>query len=119
MAMEGRMHSSMQTVTHPTANTKKHGTIAPSGWPALRDSLDALEQFGATIIIRHDGTIVGQGDAAEFCYKILSGCVRRVKLMEDGRRHIGEFLLPDDLFGFDDVVTYDLAAEAVSDVVLR
>jgi CRP-like cAMP-binding protein len=61
----------------------------------------------------------GQGDEADCCYRILSGCVRMVKLMEDGRRQIGEFLMAGDLLGFDALETYDFAAEAVSDVVLR
>ena len=65
------------------------------------------------------GEIHGQGDQADFCYRILSGCVRTVKLMEDGRRQIGEFLMAGDLLGFDALETYDFAAEAVSDVVLR
>ena len=42
-----------------------------------------------------------------------------VKLMEDGRRQIGEFLMEGDLIGFDAFETHDFAAEAVSDVVLR
>jgi CRP/FNR family transcriptional regulator, nitrogen fixation regulation protein len=113
------MHGTMQTVTQPTANTNKHHAITPVERPAPRDALDLLEQFGATVTIRHDGEIVGQGDAAEFCYRILKGWVRRVKLMEDGRRQVCAFLMPGDLFGFDDLVTHDFAAEAVSDVVLR
>ena len=113
------MHGTMQTVMQPTANANKHHAITPVERPAPRDALDLLEQFGATVTIRHDGEIVGQGDAAEFCYKILNGWVRRVKLMEDGRRQVCAFLMPGDLFGFDDLVTHDFAAEAVSDVVLR
>ena len=45
--------------------------------------------------------------------------MRTVKLMEDGRRQIGEFLMAGDLLGFDALGIYDFAAEAVSDVVLR
>ena len=78
-----------------------------------------LEQFGTTVSVQHDRQIHGQGDRADFCYRILSGCVRMVKLMEDGRRQIGEFLMAGDLLGFDALGIYDFAAEAVSDVVLR
>ena len=87
--------------------------------PAPRDALDLLEQFGTTISVQRDREIHGQGDQADCCYRILSGCVRMVKLMEDGRRQIGEFLMAGDLLGFDALGTYDFAAEAVSDVVLR
>ena len=61
--------------------------------PAPRDALDLLEQFGTTVSVQHDQEIHGQGEQASSCYRILSGCVRTVKLMEDGRRQIGEFLM--------------------------
>jgi CRP/FNR family nitrogen fixation transcriptional regulator len=87
--------------------------------PAPRDALDVLEQFGTTVVVSRDRQIHGQGDRAEYCYRILSGCVRTVRLMEDGRRQIGEFLMAGDLFGFEVLDTFDFAAEAVSDVVVR
>jgi CRP-like cAMP-binding protein len=87
--------------------------------PQPRDVLDILEQFGSTISVQHDREIHGEGDAAEFCYRIVAGCVRLVKLMEDGRRQICEFLMGGDQLGFDALDCYDFTAEAVSDVVLR
>jgi len=87
--------------------------------PAPRDPLDLLEQFGTTITVERDRQIHGQGDEAESCYRVLRGCVRVVSLLEDGRRQIGEFLLPGDLLGFDSAGTHDFAAEAVTEVVLR
>lgn len=93
--------------------------VRPLRVPATRDALDMLEQFGTTISVQRDRDIHGQGDAAGSCYRILSGCVRRVRLMADGRRQVGEFLMAGDLLGFDALDTHDYAAEAVSDVVLR
>jgi CRP/FNR family transcriptional regulator, nitrogen fixation regulation protein len=84
-----------------------------------RDALSLLEQFGTTVSVRADREIHAQGDEATCCYRVVSGCVRMVNLMEDGRRQIGEFLVAGDLFGFDALRTYDFAVEAVSDVVLR
>jgi CRP/FNR family nitrogen fixation transcriptional regulator len=78
-----------------------------------------LEQFGSTISVLRDREIHGQGDQAAWCYRVISGCVRVVNLMEDGRRQISEFLMPGDTLGFDALEIYDFAAEAVSDVVLR
>jgi CRP/FNR family transcriptional regulator, nitrogen fixation regulation protein len=92
----------------------------PAIHPApVRDALDLLEQFGATVSVQRDREIHGQGEKAAWCYRVVSGCVRVVNLMEDGRRQIGEFLLAGDVLGFDALETYDFAAEAVSDVVLR
>lgn len=94
-------------------------TTLPALRPAPRDALDLLEQFGATVTVHRDRAIHDQGDTAEFCYRIISGCVRTVRLMEDGRRQIGEFLMTGDMLGFDALDSFDFAAEAVSDVVLR
>jgi len=87
--------------------------------PAAPDALDLLEQFSSAISVRRDREIHAQGDQANSCYRIVSGCVRVVKLMEDGRRQISEFLMAGDLLGFDSLDTFDFAAEAVNDVVLR
>jgi CRP/FNR family nitrogen fixation transcriptional regulator len=86
---------------------------------AAPDALDLLEQFGTTIQVGRDHEIHGEGEAADWCYKVVSGCVRSVKLLEDGRRQVGEFLLAGDIFGLDALDSYDFSAEAVSDSVLR
>jgi CRP/FNR family nitrogen fixation transcriptional regulator len=86
---------------------------------AVPDTLDLLEQFGSTVVVQREHEIHGQGAAAEYCWRILSGCVRMVKLMEDGRRQVADFLFAGDLLGLDDLGTYDFAAEAVTDVKLR
>ena len=91
----------------------------PQTRPTAPDALDLLEQFGSTVSVQREHEIHGQGDKADYCWRILSGCVRTVKLMEDGRRQIGEFLLPGDMIGLDDVGTHDFAAEAVTPVTLR
>ena len=59
--------------------------------PATPDALDLLEQFGTTVAVQREHEIHGQGDAADYCWQILSGCVRTVKLMEDGRRQVADF----------------------------
>jgi CRP/FNR family transcriptional regulator, nitrogen fixation regulation protein len=95
------------------------GKTPPLRPAPARDALDLLEQFGTTISVQRDREIHGQGEHAAWCYRVISGCVRVVKLMEDGRRQIGEFLMAGDVLGFDALESYDFAAEAVSDVVLR
>lgn len=87
--------------------------------PSAPASLAALEDLASTISVRKDDEIYAQGDAARHCYRILSGCVRTVKLMEDGRRQVNEFLLPGDWFGLEALAEHDFAAEAVSSAVLR
>jgi CRP/FNR family nitrogen fixation transcriptional regulator len=110
MQMQATMQSAQQTRGIPG------GMLAR---PAAPDALDLLEQFGSTVTIQREHEIHGQGDSAKYCWRILSGCVRTVKLMEDGRRQVGEFLFAGDVFGLDDLATHDFAAEAVTDAKLR
>ena len=70
-------------------------------YPAPRDALALLEQFGTTISIERDRQIYSQGDEAGCCYKILCGCIRIVNFKEDGCRQIDQFLMAGDLLGFD------------------
>jgi CRP/FNR family nitrogen fixation transcriptional regulator len=114
--MQATMQRSEQRVGNPAV---RRSAIPPMMQTASYDALALLEQFGTTVSVHSDRQIHGQGDRADCCYRILSGCVRTVRLMEDGRRQIGEFLMAGDLLDFDALGTYDFAAEAVSDVVLR
>jgi CRP/FNR family nitrogen fixation transcriptional regulator len=66
-----------------------------------------------------DEEIVAQDDKAEHCYLIVTGCVRTVRLMQDGRRQVGEFLLPGDVFGWDALDKHDFGAEAVTPATLH
>lgn len=86
---------------------------------ARPDTLDLLEQFGATLHFSRDREIHAEGDDAEFCYRVVSGCVRTVRQLEDGRRQVGGFHLPGDMFGLDGAESHDCAAEAITDTVLR
>ncbi|HET8996715.1 MAG TPA: helix-turn-helix domain-containing protein [Acetobacteraceae bacterium] len=104
---------------HAALQSRQTQTTVVVGRPASPDALDVLEQFGTTVRAEREQEVFAQADAAEYCWRVVSGCVRTVKLMEDGRRAVGEFLLAGDYFGFDDIGTYDLSAEAVSNVVLR
>jgi len=114
----------MQVQTR-TAETRPH---LAAGWRAAATTpapqmpapaaLDLLEQFGTRQMARRSQEFYAAGDAARFCYRIVSGSVRTVSLDEDGRRHIAEFLLPGDLFGFDSFGTHHLSAEALADTVV-
>jgi CRP-like cAMP-binding protein len=113
------MQPTTQTMERQPGHANRRSAIPSLMQPPEHDALDLLEQFGTTYTIQREQEIHGQGEQARSCYRILSGCVRIVKLMEDGRRQINEFLMAGDMFGFDELETHDFAAEAVSDVVLR
>ena len=63
--------------------------------------------------------IYGEGEPAEFVYQIVRGAVRTHKLLSDGRRQIGAFHLPGDVFGLEAGPNHRLTAEAIIDTTVR
>jgi CRP-like cAMP-binding protein len=74
--------------------------------------------IGATIRYALDQEIHGEAEDVRSIYKVITGAVRRHKLLSDGRRQIESFHLPGDFFGFEYGPTYRLTAEAVVDSVV-
>jgi CRP/FNR family nitrogen fixation transcriptional regulator len=95
-------------------------TSTPSQ-PAAVDA-DALAlsvaRLGAPIPYARDSEIYGEGEEAEYIYQVVSGAVRTYKILNDGRRQIGAFYLPGDIFGLEIGETHDLSAEAVCDCTI-
>ena len=63
--------------------------------------------------------IFGQAEPAEYIYQVLEGAVRSHKLLSDGRRQIGAFHLPGDIFGFENGAVHRFTAEAIVDSTVR
>jgi CRP-like cAMP-binding protein len=59
--------------------------------------------------------IYGQGEPANYLYKVVSGTVRTSKILTDGRRQIGSFYLPGDVFGLEIGNDRAFSAEAITD----
>src|ERR1700754_3447993 len=68
---------------------------------------------------RKDEEIYGEDEPAEYVYQVIQGAVRTYKLLSDGRRQIGAFHLPNDVFGLESGVSHRLAAEAIVDTTVR
>src|SRR6201993_2323001 len=66
-----------------------------------------------------DEEIYGEDEPAEYVYQVISGAVRSYKLLSDGRRQIGAFHLPGDVFGLESGATHRLATEAIIDTTVR
>jgi CRP/FNR family transcriptional regulator, nitrogen fixation regulation protein len=113
------MEGFMPGAVHPTAQPSRTIGFRVIQGGRIADPLDLLAGYGITISLPRDRELHAQGDRAEFCYRVISGCVRTLKLMEDGRRQIGGFLLAGDCLGFDALDMHDFAAQAVTEVVLR
>ncbi|MGY3647064.1 CRP-like cAMP-binding protein [Bradyrhizobium sp. LM4.3] len=104
-----------QTLKTQAIKTQIGGKIAPAR--------SVSEQFGAIaghaglvateFSYRKDEEIYGEDEPAEYVYQVVSGAVRSYKLLSDGRRQIGAFHLPGDVFGLEPGQTHRLAAEAI------
>jgi CRP-like cAMP-binding protein len=62
--------------------------------------------------------IYGENEAAEYVYKVVTGSVRTYSVLCDGRRHIGAFYLPGDIFGVESGSEHSLSAEAIADATI-
>ncbi|MBS0525646.1 MAG: helix-turn-helix domain-containing protein [Proteobacteria bacterium] len=62
--------------------------------------------------------VFGEGEPSTFFYKVVSGTVRTVKLLSDGRRQIDGFYMPGDWFGLENGQSHRVTAEAVDQVLV-
>ena len=62
--------------------------------------------------------IFGQAEPADYVYRVREGAVRTHKLLSDGRRQIGAFHLPGDIFGAENDEVHRFTAEAIVDTVV-
>ncbi len=94
----------MQTVT--ATRPRPLATAIPAAAPAL-------SQTGTRRTVAKGAELFAEGDPSTFFYKVLSGTVRTVKLLADGRRQIDAFHVAGDMLGLDQGASYRLTAEAV------
>src|ERR1700693_5630891 len=98
--------------------------ISPVACPA-----PTPDQFGAVtwhagliateFSYRKDEEIYGEDEPAEYVYPVISGAVRSYKLLSDGRRQIGAFHLPGDVFGLEFGPVHRLGGEGIIDTTVR
>ena len=79
---------------------------------ALAGSIDMM---GASMTFARNSEIYGENEPADYLYKVISGSVRTYKVLSDGRRQIGAFYLPGDMFGLEMGEEHSFSAEAISD----
>src|ERR1700686_1658572 len=96
-------------------------TPRPTGRPAFggraeANSLDeSLQLMGATMSYPRNTEIFGENEPADYVYKVVSGSVRTYNILSDGRRQIGGFYMPGDIFGIEFDGEHTSAAEAITD----
>jgi|SRR4051812_5575558 CRP/FNR family nitrogen fixation transcriptional regulator len=94
---------------YATDDARSGAPIDPFG----RAFSNSIELIGAPMPFARNAEIYGENEPADYFYKVLSGTVRTYKVLNDGRRQIGAFYLPGDVFGFEDGAQHAFSAEAI------
>ncbi len=74
-----------------------------------------LGLIGAPMRFARNAEIYGEDEPAEYLYQVISGAVRAYRMLDDGRRQIGGFYLPGDIFGVEAGDKHRSSAEAICD----
>ena len=89
---------------------------SPAAPPSMfhrEDGFDLFQGLGARMTFDRDEEIFGEGEPADFVYRVISGAVRTYRVLSDGRRQIGDFHLTGDLFGLEASREHMFSAEAI------
>jgi CRP/FNR family nitrogen fixation transcriptional regulator len=115
----------MLTQAAPIASTSRTFHPAPIGtFPQItaRPLNHAEEPFsqavrlmGACMSCPRNVEIFGESESADYLYKVVSGCVRTYRILSDGRRQIGGFYMPGDVFGLGIGANHAMSADAIAD----
>jgi CRP/FNR family transcriptional regulator, nitrogen fixation regulation protein len=97
-------------LVHITKNeTTNPASLADFGMTSGSYPIVSLNEF----TYRRGTEIFGEREPAEYVYQVRTGAVRSYKLLTDGRRQIGSFHLPGDIFGLENGDVHRFTAEAV------
>jgi CRP/FNR family nitrogen fixation transcriptional regulator len=88
---------------------------APASSARPQPNSNSIELMGAPMPFARNAEIYGENEPAEYLYKVISGTVRTYKVLNDGRRQIGFFYLPGDVFGLEVGDKHSFSAEAIID----
>jgi CRP/FNR family transcriptional regulator, nitrogen fixation regulation protein len=79
----------------------------------------AFAMLGRAMHFERSAEICGEDEPAEYLYQVVTGAVRTYKVLEDGRRQIGAFHFPGDVFGLESGDRIGFSAEAIADSKVR
>jgi CRP-like cAMP-binding protein len=105
-----------QTMTNRvTSHRPAVRDVRPVSPVASHSLAGQIELMGAAMPFGRNAEIYGENERADYLYKVISGSVRTYKVLNDGRRQIGAFYLPGDLFGLEIGNEHSFSAEAITD----
>jgi CRP/FNR family transcriptional regulator, nitrogen fixation regulation protein len=105
-----------------TTGSQRHSLPPPVTYQDAKqaDALsEAFKTLGALVRFERNAEIYGEEEPADYFYQVVSGAVRTYKVLSDGRRQIGAFHLPGDVFGLEARQNHRFSAEAVATSTIR
>jgi CRP/FNR family transcriptional regulator, nitrogen fixation regulation protein len=110
----------LKSAFHPTALLDQPTQTKPASEQHADD--ETLERWmqliGAVTYYPRRVQIMHEDETADRLYKVISGTVCTYKVLSDGRRQIGGFYLPGDIFGLEYAEAHTLAAETITNAKL-
>jgi CRP-like cAMP-binding protein len=73
-----------------------------------------IDMMGAPMSFARNAEIYGEGEPADYLYKVVNGTVRTYKVLSDGRRQVGAFYMTGDVFGLETGDEHMFSAEAIT-----
>jgi CRP-like cAMP-binding protein len=98
-----------------TTNYASTSVISRLGSQVGGTRTGSLEMIGAPMSVNRNVEIYGENEPAEYLYEVVSGTVRTSKILNDGRRQVGGFYLPGDVFGLEPSTEHAYSAEAITE----
>jgi CRP-like cAMP-binding protein len=105
----------MHTQSAIQSHSFKPNLSVKLGVPSAATSGDAIAMMGAPMGFKRNAEIYGESEPAEYLYKVVTGTIRTYKVLADGRRQIGAFYVPGDVFGLENGEVHSFSAEAVTE----
>ncbi|MBR0934238.1 helix-turn-helix domain-containing protein [Bradyrhizobium jicamae] len=96
--------------TQATLSLSHHPASVFRGQPRAEGPFGMI---GTPMRYARNTEIYGEAEPAEYLYQLVFGAVRTYKILDDGRRQIGSFYLPGDIFGFEAGDAHNSSAEAI------
>jgi len=106
------------TAIRPIASTPER-TMSSRAHIPVRGAFGPMELMGSQMRFGPNEEIFGEDEPADYVYKVVTGAVRTYKIMSDGRRQIGAFYLPGEIFGLETGTTHRFSAEAIGLACVR
>jgi CRP/FNR family nitrogen fixation transcriptional regulator len=89
----------------------------PRAWGRVTEvasEIGSLDTMGTLVSFRRGAQFYGEGEPADYLYRLASGMARGYRMTSEGRRQVVAYYVPGDLFGFELGDDHSFSVEAVS-----